>query len=275
MLLVPACNCGKPIIDRPDSGRDGGALVLADGGRCGGDCLSRYVTWGQVGGIGAPVTYSMFPCHAFSIDGNGYCTGVVTCFDPRINTLLADPVITAAIDSGTICGHDGRPGDAPVLQVGTNTGSFYIGDCDATKPCPSQATELVALLTGISDQRPCSISADRGVCSNECTKNPVTWQWMGGLTAFELRSSLATCQSYTLEKLENGVVTATCTAEARCHASELNYAIEDVVITTALAQHTLFGRDTRPFDGQVLHVTAKGGSSTSASAISRRAARRR
>jgi hypothetical protein len=54
--------------------------------------------------------------------------------------------------------------------------------------------------------------------------------------------------------------TRSCTADVEgCSAAELSRLLDEPVITSALSAHTLYGMDTRPVDGSVFRVIAKGG----------------
>ena len=78
---------------------------------------------------------------------------------------------------------------------------------------------------------------------------------------FNEQSTLAPCRQYTRQRTDpNGTVTASCTVEIVCGAVRVLNALDAATVNTALMNGTLFGRDTRPSDGQVLHVTARGGS---------------
>jgi hypothetical protein len=86
----------------------------------------------------------------------------------------------------------------------------------------------------------------------------VSFGWIGGLTAYDETATLSPCRHWKLQR--TGMSTGTCEIDLACIEPRLNFLLSHQTIGSALQLHTLYGRDTRPADGQVLHIAASGGS---------------
>lgn len=166
-LLLQACDCGFHPVEDCSRGQSCDAGTPDAGDSCHG-CVSGTVGWGYTGGLVRwSDSSSLSACRTYlhrrdiySPMGTQSCQAdLQTCpgFDvARIATLLADPVITAALSNHTLYGTDTRPVDGSVFEVTFGPGTFDIGSCDSTECRPAQVKELQTLLEAL-DQNQLSV----------------------------------------------------------------------------------------------------------------------
>ena len=102
-----------------------------------------------------------------------------------------------------------------------------------------------------------------GAC--DCIGETLDFGWTGGFTIYEDTSSVASCRTYTLARMDRSTsMTTTCTNEVPCTEdavtmAELLAALAhpDVVAAFAAAPVT-YGRDMRPVDAPIYSVTQAG-----------------
>ena len=152
----------------------------------------------------------------------------------------ADTAGGGGADSGSAgSGGDANTGDAKTSDADA--------DADANNNTDADANADVAL-------------GDSGSCDDCFTLYDLHWGMNGGLTAYDDMSRLGPCRSYSHERTMNIADAASlmCTATVPgCPArtiQEIDNAIRDPAVQTALQNHTLYGNDPRPVDGQVFRI---------------------
>ncbi|MCA9664631.1 MAG: hypothetical protein KC503_03555 [Myxococcales bacterium] len=90
---------------------------------------------------------------------------------------------------------------------------------------------------------------------------PMVWQYLGGLVAYRDKSTLTNCSAFLLER--SGTVNLQCMTTLAANDADLakvTAALSRSDTQAALTTGTgkLYGRDTRPVDGQVFEVTIAG-----------------
>ena len=100
---------------------------------------------------------------------------------------------------------------------------------------------------------------DGGAC--DCIANKLAWQWDGGLVAYRDKSSIAPCRTFTRTREGSGAA-MTCNREMlKCGAGDaidmgdVQAALAAADVVTAFkSAPVLYGRDSRPVDGQVYRI---------------------
>jgi hypothetical protein len=103
----------------------------------------------------------------------------------------------------------------------------------------------------------------------DCLGAQLTWGSNGGLTAYDDSSAISPCNAYVHSRVHHNVdvggtqscttVVAACGVTGVVGLTQIENALADADVVAALASApVLFGRDTRPADGQVFQITYGG-----------------
>lgn len=164
--LLVGVACGRTGVTSPESPspssppppgqeRDG-----ADG--CS-ECIGTEVGWEYLGGW-SPAAFTLGPCRTFHMQFNvgapSSCTAELAQCVPagaRIEALLDDPSVTAALGAHTFFGEDTTAVDGATTRISTGSGWFDIGACPTAAECrPAAVVELQELLRELDRSRPCT-----------------------------------------------------------------------------------------------------------------------
>lgn len=126
------------------------------------ECVGETFAWEYLGGW-SPAAFSLSPCRTFHMQYNvgapRSCTAELTQCVPgaRIEALLRDPSVTAALSAHTFFGQDTTQVDGSTTRISAGAGWFDVGHCPTAAECrPAAVKELQELLRAIDASRPCT-----------------------------------------------------------------------------------------------------------------------
>jgi hypothetical protein len=172
---------------------------------------------------------------------------------------------------GTMCFDGGGPGracaDVAKSMVCTDGKWACPAGTNSTCGCMAGAPGPGSLPLKPGDMCPDADSGtppDSGTC--DCIATKLAWNWDGGFVAYVDRSDISPCRNYTRTREASGSITKTCSKEMlKCGAGD---AIDMGDVQAALANAdvvaafksapVLYGRDSRPVDGQVFRINYGG-----------------
>jgi hypothetical protein len=173
--------------------------------------------------------------------------------------------------STMMCWGGGGPGRAcaDVAYAMICNGSTWVCPDGSSTVCGCRAGPTDSGLPPIPAGAMCpdadaGLPPDSGTC--DCIATKLAWNWDGGLVAYIDRSDIAPCRTYTRTRESSGSIAKTCSKEMlKCGAGDaidmgdVQAALGNLDVVNAFkAAPVLYGRDTRPSDGQVFRINYGG-----------------